>query len=107
MARNRNLDWSVTARTFLVVTGRYWSAATYGGIGRGRTRPTPGLLVDFSAVLGVPAGDLAVLTGVTLPGAPPDPGPSAAGVAELIWDVRCLTARQLQQVIARAEAMRQ
>lgn len=32
MARNRNLDRLTTARTFLMVTGRHWSAATYGEV---------------------------------------------------------------------------
>lgn len=107
MARNRNLDWSAAARTFLVVTGRYWSPATYGGVGHGHTRLTPELLGDFSTVLGVPVGDLAALTGVALPGASSNPGSAAADVAELIWEVRHLAASQLRQVSDRAESMRQ
>ncbi|GAA4576282.1 hypothetical protein [Planotetraspora kaengkrachanensis] len=105
MARNRNLGWTATAKTFLAVTGRYWSAATYGGVGHGRTQLTPELLADFSAVLDVPADDLAALTGVALPGAASVPKPAVAGVAELIWDVRRLTATQLRQVSDRAKSM--
>ncbi|MET8288136.1 hypothetical protein AB0M86_46390 [Streptomyces sp. NPDC051639] len=102
MARNRNLNWLATAMTFQALTGRYWSAATYGGVGHGRNQLTPELLLDFSTVLGVAVGDLAAMTGIE----PPDssPRPAAAGVAELIWDVRRLTASQLQQVSDLAES---
>lgn len=104
MARNRNLNWTATAKTFQAVTGRYWSAATDGGVGHGRIQLTPELLLDFSAVLGVASGDLAAVTGIEPPGA--SPGPATAGVAELIWDVRRLAASQLQQVSDLAESMR-
>lgn len=50
-----------TARTFLHLTGRYWSASTYGMVGHGRKELTPDLLADFATVLGIPADDLAVL----------------------------------------------
>lgn len=105
MARSRNLDRLATARSFLVVTGRYWSAAAHGGVGHDRTQLTPELLVDFSAVLDVPAGDLAALTGVPLPRVSPNLRSAAAGLAELIRDVRRLTARQLQQVSDVTESM--
>ncbi|GAA4941509.1 hypothetical protein HD597_001219 [Nonomuraea thailandensis] len=106
MARNRNLGWTATAKTFLVLTGRYWSPATYGGVGHGRTQLTPELLADFSAVLDVPADDLAALTGVALPGAASVQKPDVADVAELIWDVRRLTESQLRQVRDLARSMR-
>lgn len=106
MIRNRNLGWTATARTFLVLTGRYWSAATYGGVGHGRKPLTPDLLADFAALLDVPAADLATLTGVPLPATSTSPNPALTGVSELIWDVRRLTASQLQQVVDTAEAMR-
>ncbi|WP_327727403.1 hypothetical protein OG250_09435 [Streptomyces sp. NBC_00487] len=106
MIRNRNLGWTATAHIFLVVTGRYWSAATYGGVGRGRTPLTPDLVADFAALLDVAAADLTALTGVPLPATPTPPNPAVTGVAELIWAVRRLTASQLQQVGDTAEAMR-
>ncbi|WP_179382139.1 hypothetical protein [Streptomyces sp. SA15] len=56
-------------------------------------------------MLGVASGDLAAMTGVEPPGS--SPGPTAAGVAELIWDVRRLAAGQLQQVSDLAESMRE
>ncbi|MFF7598640.1 hypothetical protein [Streptomyces mirabilis] len=104
MARNRNLNWTATAKTLQAVTGRHWSAATYGGVGHGRIQLTPELLLDFAAVLGVASDDLAAVTGIEPPGA--SPGPATAGVAELIWDVRRLAASQLQQVSDLAESMR-
>ena len=73
--------------------------------GHGRTQPTPELLVDFSTALDVPAGDLAALTGVPLPRVFPNLRSAAAGLAELIWGVRRLTASQLQQVSDMAESM--
>jgi hypothetical protein len=105
MLRNRNLGWVGTAKTFLPITRRYWSAATYGCVGRGSTELTTELLIDFAAVLGIPAADLAALTGVVLSGVPSVPEP-AVGTAELIWDVRRLTADQLLRVGAIAESMR-
>ncbi|NBM16182.1 hypothetical protein [Streptomyces sp. GC420] len=67
MLSNRNLDWTGAARTFLHLTGRYWSASTYGMVGHGHTGLTPGLLAGFTTVLGIPADDLAALTGPTVP----------------------------------------
>ncbi|MEU1538736.1 hypothetical protein ABZ461_11515 [Actinacidiphila glaucinigra] len=108
LVRNRNLGWTATAQTFLLVTGRYWSAATYGHVGSGTVALTGELLADFCQVLDVPCDDLAAMTGVALPG--PDASPTAnaatAGVAELIWDVRRLTGRQLVSVTDLAQAMR-
>jgi hypothetical protein len=104
LARNRNLSWTAVAKTFLAVTGRYWSATTYGGVGRGTTPVTADLLVDFCAVLDVPSEDLAAVTGVALPDAPSAAKP-IVGVAELIWDVRRLTFRQLQEATGLAASM--
>ena len=44
MVRNRNLGSTATAKTFLSITGRYWSAATYGAVGHGRKQLTPEIL---------------------------------------------------------------
>ncbi|MFF7678433.1 hypothetical protein [Actinacidiphila glaucinigra] len=106
--RNRNLGWTATAQTFRLVTGRYLSAATYGHVGSGTVALTGELLADSCQVLDVPCDGLAAVTGVVLPG--PDASPTAnaatAGVAELIWDVRRLTGRQLVSVTDLAQAMR-
>lgn len=105
LARNRNLSWTATAMTFLVLTGRYWSAATYGAVGRGRVQLTPELLADFSRVLDVPGGDLVALTGVALPDTAEVPDPAADGMAELIWNLRRLTPDQIQQASDVAKSM--
>ncbi|MFJ9545174.1 hypothetical protein [Streptomyces erythrochromogenes] len=105
MARNRNLSWSATAKTFPLLTGRYWSAATYGGVGHGSEPLAPGLVADFSTVLGVPAGTLAALTGVEPLPAAVEPGDGVRGVAELVRDVRRLTAGRFRQVLDLAESM--
>ncbi|WP_331744947.1 hypothetical protein [Kitasatospora sp. NBC_01300] len=105
LARNRNLGWSAIAKTFYVVTGRCWSASTYGGVGCGTVPLTPGLLADFSAVLDVSFDDLTALTGVALPDVSSIPEPTAVGVAELLWAVRRLTGTQLRQVRTFAESL--
>ncbi|WP_405988525.1 hypothetical protein [Streptomyces sp. NBC_00986] len=105
MIGNRNLSLTGTAQTFLRLTGRYWAASTYAGVGNGRKELTPDLLVDFATVLGVPADTLSVVTGVGLPGSTPPPNPAAADAAELLWDVRRLTDDQARQVGDTARAM--
>ncbi|WP_225095108.1 hypothetical protein [Streptomyces sp. CoH27] len=97
---NRNLGLTATAKTFALLTGRYWSPATYGVVARGGIEVTADLLADFAAVLGVPAPDLAVLCGAPA-GEAPAP---ATGPGELISDVRRLTADRMRQVIEAARA---
>nr|WTB31734.1 hypothetical protein OG781_21590 [Streptomyces sp. NBC_00830] len=106
MLRYRNLDWMGMARIFLHLTGRYWSASTYGIVGAGRKALTPDLVADFGTVLGIPVGDLAALTGTTLSEEPQNPEPVAADMAELIWDLRRLTANQVRHVSEAAASMR-
>ena len=115
MLRNRNLNWVASATTLYLLTGGVpLSAATIGMVGHGRRRLTPGLLADLATVLGIPADDLAAVTGIDRPGGAPPQRPalpdnlhdgredcrgrSVADVAGLIWEVRRLTAGQLRQV---------
>lgn len=107
MLHNRNLNWPGAAVALASVTnGRvYLSASTIGMVGRGRVELTPDLLVAYASVLGVPVGDLVALAGVELPDIAPNP--VAAEIAELIWDVRRLTAGQVRQVCAEAKSMQQ
>jgi hypothetical protein len=102
MARNRNLDWSATARTFRALTGRNWSTATYGSIAYGQAALPPDLILDFATVLGIAAEDLAALAGVPLTEPFPAPEPHLLRLAELVWDVRRLTAAQLRLVVHRS-----
>ncbi|ANZ40694.1 hypothetical protein BBK82_36560 [Lentzea guizhouensis] len=92
MLGNRNLGWTVIAKLLLVVTGRYWAAATCGGVGRGVKELTPDLLADFGTVLDIASADLARLTGVT-PSRRADPG-----VSSLIWDLRRLSSGQIRSL---------
>lgn len=105
MVGNRNLSWSGMAKTFLCLTGRYWSASTYGMVGHGRKELTPDLLIDFATVLGIPVDTLSVLTGIDLPDGTPQSNPAAVDVAELLWDVRRLTSEQVRRVGDMAQAL--
>ncbi|MDX8148547.1 hypothetical protein SK854_40980 [Lentzea sp. BCCO 10_0061] len=100
LLRNRNMNQVAVAKSvFMVTTGRRcWAASTYAKIGHGTKELTPDLLGDFSALLDVPATDLATLTGIT-----PDPAP--ADVGGLVWDLRRLTRDQIEHVIKAAEAL--
>lgn len=106
MLRYRNLDWMGAARTFLLLTGRCWSASTYGMVGAGRKELSRDLIADFGTVLGIPAADLAALTSITLSEEPDPPEPTAADMADLIWDLRRLTADQVRHVDEAAASMR-
>ncbi|MFJ9929582.1 hypothetical protein ACIRU5_26595 [Streptomyces misionensis] len=106
LARTRNLGPAATAKTLAVLTGRHWSAATYHALARGGREVTDDLLADFAAVFGVPAADLAVLVGAG-PCAAPPPAPAVNGAAELIHDVRALTADQLRRAVSFARSLRE
>ncbi|MGW7612952.1 hypothetical protein ACWGKW_38055 [Streptomyces sp. NPDC054766] len=106
MLRYRNLDWMGMARTFHFLTGRYWSASTYGMVGAGRKQLAPDLVADFGTLLGIPVGDLTALTGITPSEEPHTQEPAAADMAELIWDLRRLTTDQVLQTSEAAASMR-
>jgi hypothetical protein len=108
MLATRNLDWLSSVRVLHEVSlGRvYWSAATVGAVGRGHKKVSAALLHVFAAALGIPAGDLAALGGMT----PPGTGeirlnPAAGTVAALVWEARRLTAGQVKLASAKAGTM--
>jgi hypothetical protein len=105
MLRYRNLEWMGMARIFFFLTGRYWSASTYGMVGAGRIELTSDLVADFGTVWGIPADDLAALTGIALPEEPHAPEPAAADMADLIWGLRRLTADQVRHTSEAAASM--
>ena len=107
MLANRNLNWISSASVLACLTGghQYLSAATVGAVGRDRKEVTPGLLVGFAAVLGIPAGDLAILGGIELPGENLPAYPVPDEMAALIWELRRLTVGQVRQVINQANSM--
>ncbi|WP_238429807.1 hypothetical protein [Frankia nepalensis] len=98
MLANRNLDWDGSAQVLARLTPVYLSASTIGRTGHGLEHLTPALVEAFATVLGVDPGDLAGFCGV----GPVDPDrsldPAAAAIAELIWDLRRLTAGQVRDV---------
>ena len=105
MLRNRNLDWSSSARILFHLAGvGPLSASTVGAIGHGRKELSPELLVGFATVLAIPADDLAALAGTGLDDRTPSVKSDATDVGELIWDVRRLTADQIRQVCDAAKA---
>lgn len=100
----RNLGWSSAARVMYLMSGVYLSAATIEVVGRGDKALDAELLDGFAAVLGVPVGVLASLTGVRLPEERPGPSPATVDTAALLWEVRQLTKAQVQQVLDLARA---
>ncbi|WFE57578.1 XRE family transcriptional regulator [Micromonospora sp. WMMD712] len=105
MLRNRNLDWIGSAKCLAQLTPHYLAASTLGMIGHGRKEVSPDLLVSFAALLAVRAEDLAALTNIVMPREAPSINPAASDAAQLIWDIRRLTASQTQQILDEAESM--
>jgi hypothetical protein len=110
MLANRNLYWSGSARVLLLASGWYLSPSTIGGVGRGRVELSRGLLTGLATVLTVPAGDLLAMAG---PIADTDDQlgtqlqrDQAAGrdIAELVLELRRLSAAQIRCVAAEAGA---
>jgi hypothetical protein len=106
MLDNRNLDWTSSAKTLFHLTGLYLAGATIGAIGHGRKQLSPDLMAGFATVLGIPSGGLAALTGMELVDQTSSQNPAAADVADLIWDIRHLTADQVRQIRDAAKSMR-
>lgn len=94
----RNLGWSSAAQVMFLMSGVYLSASTIGAIGRGVRELDPELLNGFAAVLGIPVGVLACLTGLEIPVVPERPE-AVVETSALLWDVRHLSGEQVQQVL--------
>ncbi|GAA2645048.1 XRE family transcriptional regulator [Paractinoplanes durhamensis] len=102
LLHNRNLSWfGIAKHVFGLGGGPMLSASTIGSIGRGSKALTPELLSAMGALLDISAPDLTAVTGIE-PSAPPN----RPNVAALLWDARRLTAAQVEQVHARAKALR-
>lgn len=104
---NRNLHPLDAAKTVAMLSrGRmYLSASTYLRIGHGRTPVRPEWLAGFAAVMGIPVGDLAAVTGIGLPGGPVRDHLLAPEMAELIWNLRRLSAAHARHLHDEAKAM--
>jgi hypothetical protein len=100
LLHNRNLHATASVKILcqLAKVGPL-SAATMGGIGHGRVELTPQLVAGFATLLAIPGADLAALTGIEPAHGGPPLDPAAPEVAQLIWEVRSLTADQVGQVI--------
>jgi hypothetical protein len=105
---NRNLhSLTAAAKPLAALTeGQvYLAASTIGGIERGRV-PLPSDRVEaFATALGIPASDLAAITGVELrePSWPDDP--LVSDMAGLLWNCRRLTTAQVGLVRDEAQSM--
>jgi hypothetical protein len=106
MLNNRNLARYYTAQAAYIGTrGDVYLSETevQHALARSNKRLTPDMFAGFANVLGIPAADLAALTGFDLP---PRVFPEqTAIVAELLWDVRRLTSEQARHVATVARAM--
>ncbi|MGP4104575.1 hypothetical protein [Nonomuraea sp. KM90] len=108
LCANRNLYSPVAAAKTLarMTRGRmYVSASTLHSISAGRTALKPALLAGFATVLGIPAADLAAITGIDPPEPLPPDDPPATDMADLLWACRRLTTNQIEHVHREAQAM--
>jgi hypothetical protein len=102
---NRNIRRYAAKVLVMVGDGPYVSQATVAMLGPGRVRLTPRYITAFAAVLGVPADDLAAVTGVAA-ATDLDRHPAHAELARLAWDARRLTGEQLAHVLKVAGNLR-
>ena len=108
LCHNRNLRSPSDAAWIVGMFSRgrmYLSASTYLVIGHGRTSVRPRWVPDLAAVLGIPAGDLAAITGIDPPDKHLRDDPLASEMAELIWNLRRLSAAQAKHMHDEARAM--
>lgn len=108
LCANRNLHSLIAAAKtlHLLTRGRmYLAGSTYARIAAGATPLRPDWVGGFATALGIPAADLAAITGTDLSEATPPEDPPAAEMAELLWDCRRLRVSQIEHVCAEAGAM--
>ncbi|MEU8220682.1 XRE family transcriptional regulator [Micromonospora taraxaci] len=96
LLRNRNLNSLNSAKMLYRLAGiGPLSAATINVVGHGRKELSPELLSGFATVLSYRVEVLAALIDIELPQALPPADAASRQVAELIWEVRHLSADQL------------
>jgi hypothetical protein len=108
LCNNRNLrSLSTAAKTVAILTNgtMYLSAATYPAIGLRKVPLRPTWIVGFATALGIEPGDLAAITGFEVPEELLRVHPLASEMAELIWNVRRLSAAQAEHVHVEAKAL--
>lgn len=103
---NRNFCGDTAYAMLELTSGRmYLSESTYFYFGLGRIPLRPDWVLCISAALGMPADELAAMTGIGLPGEPLENAALISEVADLLRACRGLTAAQVTQVIAEARAL--
>jgi hypothetical protein len=102
LLQNRNIGRHRALLLFVIGDGPCVSEPTITALGRGAVMLTPEYVAGFAHVLGIPAGDLAALTGVGPPTNPPWPHPHRAELAQIAWDARRLDNEQLSRTMALA-----
>lgn len=110
MLCNRNLARWYTADAVYIGTrgGVYLSEVDVQlALARSNQRLTPDMFTGLANVVGIPAADLAALTGFDLPPRSLPEQTAPAIVAELLWDVRRLTSDQARHVAKVARSMLQ
>lgn len=108
MLDNRNLARYHTAKALYAGTrgGIYLSEADVQlALTRSNKWLTPDMFAGLANIIGIPAADLAALTGFDLPPRTLPEQTAPAIVAELLWDVRRLTSDQARHVAKVARAM--
>jgi hypothetical protein len=97
LLRNRNIS-PYTPVILVVAGGPNLSYSTVATIARGGEVLTSRHVASFAAVLGIPADDLAAITGVEQPTKTPWLHPDWAELTGLAWDARRLSSDQVSQV---------
>jgi hypothetical protein len=98
LLRNRNIRPYSAKTLYLLGDGPVVSYSTVGMLGPGRTRLTPHFLSAFASVLNIPAHELSAIVGVA-PATGLRPHRHRVKLAQLAWDARRLTERQLDEVL--------
>jgi hypothetical protein len=101
----RNFKGTSAAQLLLYSGGPYLSRPTVNKIALGGKALDPQLVSGFAHFLGIPVGDLAVLCDVEMTEDVPAPA-YVGGLAELMWEGRRLTSRQIQELAALGHDLR-
>jgi hypothetical protein len=103
---NRNLE-PTAGYAIWAVSRRVLSGTTPAGHAFKGRELTSEELADYISVLDISAADMSIVTGVDLPAPASSQLPGTTETARLIWDVRRLTADQVNHVRQRAQSYRQ
>ncbi|AEV84816.1 hypothetical protein ACWT_3793 [Actinoplanes sp. SE50] len=105
LLRNRNIRPYSPKVLYFIGNGPIVSHSTMAMLGPGRTKLTPQYVTAFATVLGIPADELAAVTGVAAAVDPMLHG-NHAELAELAWAARRLDGNQLAEALELATELR-